>query len=209
MDGEVSTDGGSTWTDAVANTQIGGWIKFDKVSGSGSTSAQTVTATVTAATAATTINQNVHSANLQAAAPKGTEDAPYDLSMHTIYGEERAAGSVTANSYVTNAPGWYAFPLVYGNAIDWNKNSSTGVNTSAYAPSGSGTYFLSPFQSSEGSITSPYISGAISAYPYWEDVPSYGPDCTPHSVLFAFFLYLCSVFRTMRDVDQREILPHY
>lgn len=170
---QVTTDGGTTWSDAEANKTYGGWISFDKVAGTGSAEDQTVTATVAAATGTTTINKTEHDAALQNALPKGTADAPYDLSMHTIYGDERTK-PVTANCYVIDAPGWYAFPLVYGNAIDWTKNTTTGNNTTAYYPSLSGTNFLGIFQSSEGNITSPYITGATSAYPFWEDVPSYG-----------------------------------
>lgn len=53
---------------------------------------------------------NPHNEKLRQATPKGTKEAPYDLSM--------ASGTkTTANTYVINAPGWYSFPLVYGNAI--------------------------------------------------------------------------------------------
>lgn len=51
--------------------------------------------------------------------PLGTEAEPYDLS--TMGGTE---ARTTANCYIVNAPGWYSFPLVYGNAIKNNNNNS-------------------------------------------------------------------------------------
>lgn len=54
------------------------------------------------------------------AGSKGTEGSPYNLS-------NKDGGSTvenTANCYMVGAPGWYCFPLVYGNAItDGNTNA--------------------------------------------------------------------------------------
>ena len=121
--------------------------------------------------------ENQHNDILRANDRKGTENHPFDLSMHDIYGNENESGATTANSYVVNSGGWYAIPLVYGNAI---KNNS--VNTIAYAPekpSDSITSFLTPFYNSmELGIKSPYIDTDLgagnlstwSAFPLWEDV---------------------------------------
>ncbi len=49
---------------------------------------------------------------LRGRAPLGSEDNPYDLS--TLGGTE---AMTTANCYMVTAPGWYTFPLVYGNAF--------------------------------------------------------------------------------------------
>lgn len=110
---------------------------------------------------------------------KGTESAPYDLSRYDIYGQQNTSGrSTTANCYVIDAPGWYMFPLVYGNAI---KNGTT--NTGAYRPGVSAPLALSNFIGADGNtITSPYIlqdgglslSGMYDACIIWEDVmPGY------------------------------------
>lgn len=172
---QYTTNGGSSWTDAVANQTIDGWISFDVVSGSGSSSPNTVTATVVAASSETDYTLG-YTAILRATPEMGTESEPYDLSMYDIYGDPRTAGKpVTANCYVVSAPGWYAFPLVYGNAIDYDKISTDGDNTEAYNPTGtSAARFLKPFRSGTGDITSPFITGATTAYPLWEDVPAYG-----------------------------------
>ena len=69
---------------------------------------------------------------LQNAEPKGDASAPYDLSTHDIHGKTHS--QTTANSYVVSAPGWYKFPVVYGNAI-----TNGADNKSAYDPYASGT----------------------------------------------------------------------
>ena len=76
-----------------------------------------------------------HTERLLNAVQKGFESAPYDLSMHTIYGDARTRAK-TANSYIINAQGWYAFPLVYGNAIDDNVAPAGFINVNAYNPGG-------------------------------------------------------------------------
>lgn len=62
--------------------------------------------------------------NLFPSESKGTEGSPYNLS-------NKNGGSTvenTANCYLVGAPGWYCFPLVYGNAI-----TDGADNTAAYA----------------------------------------------------------------------------
>ncbi len=169
-------DGGE-WVKAVAGGKAGGFVTFATVSGSGSTAPTGETVSITAD--ASEKKSLSHNDRLQSATARGTEAAPYDLSMYDIYGVARTA-PVTANSYVIDAPGWYAFPLVYGNAIDAVKAAS--FNVMAYNPGGSAedtNTFLSRFKNSKGSgITSPYIEsdlGAASlvgwtAYPLWQDV---------------------------------------
>ena len=168
---QYTTDGGTTWADAKAGTKIGGWITFPVVSGVGKGSAETVTATVDKATGTTaTTSSTSHTAALRNAEPRGTSSAPWDLSMHDIYGNPNSGGMTTANSYVVSAPGWYSFPLVYGNAI---KNGAT--NTQAFAPNAAanGKNYLTPFIKHDGKgITSPYISGAATAKILYQDVPN-------------------------------------
>lgn len=135
---QYSTDNGTNWVDAVKDDLINEWISFHKVSGT--PGIYQVNATVLAAGNSDLITSDaadIHDTRLREANPNGLPNRPYDLSMHDIYGNERAAGKpVTANSYVINGPGWYAFPLVYGNAIDYNKVPVDGVNSKAYKPVG-------------------------------------------------------------------------
>ena len=77
-----------------------------------------------------------------------------DLSLIDIYGKYIGTRE-TANCYVINAPGYYKFPLIYGNAIKDGAN-----NTQAYISAG-GQYqpeFVNMFNNP---ISSPYIEEDI------------------------------------------------
>ena len=108
-----------------------------------------------------------HARIMATRAPVGSSSNPYDLSMHTITGEARTK-PVTANSYVVSAPGTYCFPLVYGNAIDYNKRADIaattpgGGNKAAYQAS-TPTSPFTPFVRFDGqTISRPYILWDIS-----------------------------------------------
>lgn len=95
-----------------------------------------------------------HANALKAVGQLGTAGTPYDLSLHTPAGADCA--ETTANCYIVSAPGYYTFPLVYGNA---RKN---GVdNTVAYQSNTFKDY-------QDNKITQPQISGAASAALLWQ-----------------------------------------
>lgn len=81
-------------------------------------------------------------ATLRAEDEVGSKAQPRDLSLYNIYGEPyssqtlvssiTASGHHTANSYVVNAPGYYCFPLVFGNSIDATRGGADAVNSGAY-----------------------------------------------------------------------------
>lgn len=58
--------------------------------------------------------------------PVGSQAAPYNLSNKN--GESTVEN--TANCYMVGAPGWYCFPLVYGNAITDEKDNVTAYSSS-------------------------------------------------------------------------------
>lgn len=135
------------------------------------------------------------------ATPRGSSDAPFDLSKHPIYGNiDGPEGNMnTANCYVVSAPGYYKFPCVYGNAILNGQD-----NKSAYDPYGSGAplasvwsshasqadvYMTEHFRNAlDEAITSPYIFNDFStltnydAVVVWQDtdeddeIIKYGED---------------------------------
>lgn len=76
-----------------------------------------------------------------AATVPGSKAAPYNLS------NENGGSNVenTANCYMVGAPGWYCFPLVYGNAI-----TDGGPNQAAYSSTHIVNHLNEP-------ITAPYI----------------------------------------------------
>ena len=114
------------------------------------------------------INDNVE--RLRSASVLGSQSSPADLSTannNTLGAGLRGAN--TANCYIVRAPGWYSFPLVYGNALKGNL-----ANTGAYSPSASGGTVLKPFVDAYGqAITSPWINEgahkAVSARIEWQD----------------------------------------
>ena len=162
---EFSTDGGASWT-----TDKPDWLTDFTTSGQGSTVSQSFNATVGAQAGTDT---NPHTAILKAAAPKGSAGQPYNLSNGT--GAAQVVN--TANCYVVGAPGYYSFPLVYGNAI---KNGAT--NTSAYTTANSGSNILSTFINHTGNgITDPYITNNAGCVPakaelVWQDALSLVSD---------------------------------
>lgn len=162
---EFSTDGGASWT-----TDKPDWLTDFTTSGQGSTVSQSFNATVGAQAGTDT---NPHTAILKAAAPKGSAGQPYNLSNGT--GAAQVVN--TANCYVVGAPGYYSFPLVYGNAI---KNGAT--NTSAYTTANSDFNILSTFINHTGNgITDPYITNNAGCVPakaelVWQDALSLVSD---------------------------------
>ena len=125
-----------------------------------------------------------------------TTASPQDLSMYDIDNltATRTSGKPkTANTYVVDRSGWYMFPLVYGNAIDWEMGSATtGWNTMSYTDGTSGWdpaittnnyeiegFVLHTFRNYlDNDIDSPYIidnvGGSTSDYEaviVWEDKP--------------------------------------
>lgn len=94
----------------------------------------------------------------------GTATSPFDLS--TIYGQMN-----TANCYVVNAPGYFKFPLVYGNAIKNGQTSSSSYTYTAPDNYDNKDYpSLTKFIDYKGEvITTPRISGGKDAILVWED----------------------------------------
>ena len=173
----------SQWAVARAGEEIGGLVTLtmDGISSGGSilgSGGATISMAVSAGTASAV---GTHTQRLQDAQPKGRESAPYDLSMHTIYGDARTLAK-TANCYVVRSQGWYAFPLVYGNAIDDNVAPAGFINVNAYNPGGETDptpTILTRFKNYRGQgIRLPYIEQDLetsltgwSATTLWSDAP--------------------------------------
>ena len=140
---EFSTDG-QNWTTSKPD-----WVTAFTAKGNGSLEASSYDATLSSTEG---ITSNEHTDILRKTRPRGSESAPYDLSTG---GSDDLSLRNTANCYVVNAPGWYCFPLVYGNAV---KNGK--ANTSAYiSPLSGSDDFLTNFINHLGNdITDPYIN---------------------------------------------------
>ncbi|ADV43735.1 fimbrillin family protein [Bacteroides helcogenes] len=161
-----STDNGASWTDIQPD-----WLTAFTVSGSGGEVTHSYNATVGPQIG---IDNSSHTTALQNTPTKGSVNIPYNLANQTNGDSDNEN---TANCYVVNAPGYYSFPLVYGNAI---KNSI--ANASAYTSTASGTNILSPFINHTGNgITDPYINKNANCTPskaelVWQDAQNLVTD---------------------------------
>lgn len=158
---QFSTDDGATWSDTKPE-----WLTAFTASGAGGTTATSLNATVKAQTGTT---NNPHTTALRARGEKGSSSTPYNLSNGT--GGSRVEN--TANCYVIGAPGYYSFPLVYGNAIKGGATNSSSYSSTA----ASGSTILNPFINHAGAgITGPYLTdnGCVPAKAelVWQDAPS-------------------------------------
>lgn len=143
---KYSTDGGTTWADVATNGTTGSGSDHTITNNNGGAGATIVTGTGVSTSTYTAgepreanINgqaaSNVPSTNtipairadLRTRGNRGTEQAPWDLSKHDIFGNSHTM--TTANSYVVDRPGWYMFPVVYGNGI-----TNGAINADAYRP---------------------------------------------------------------------------
>ena len=155
---EFSTDGGTTWSPTKPDWLTGFETSENEYD-------DEVTVTVAAQTGVKIGAE--HTENLQKATAKGTSSSPYNLSNQTNGG---STIENTANCYVVSAPGYYSYPLVYGNAI---KNSQT--NSSAYTSTKTEATTLQKFVNHLGNaITAPYISNNSNCKPssaelVWQD----------------------------------------
>lgn len=80
-----------------------------------------------------------------------------DLSYYDFVTHRMEATRTTANTYIISAPGWYKFPLVYGNAIENNvdpvANTYTGLPVGLIGDTG----HLNNFKKAKASATSTNI----------------------------------------------------
>lgn len=105
-------------------------------------------------------------ATLQAKSEVGSESSPVDLSIRTKDGNQVRE---TANCYVVNAPGWYMFPLVYGNGI---KSSTTAYDNNLTGFKGS-VFTTHENTKKMSALSSPWIydnyNTTMSAELLWQD----------------------------------------
>ena len=165
---QYSVDGGATWTASKPT-----WLTDFTDSGEGGEEGTSYDATLGAQTITASTGNHIYT--LQKADAKGTAAVPYNLANQT---DGDTTVENTANCYVVNAPGYYSFPLVYGNAI---KNSKT--NSSAYTSTVTDNdNVLTPFINHLGNgITDPYIANNTGCTPataelVWQDAENLVTD---------------------------------
>lgn len=177
---EYSIDNGTTWSTTAPSWLTPGVIDMD-----GSVTGMDIEMT---ASESPTVEVDEHHDEL---VKSERAKANFDLSLVNVATFDwinGTPGSIrrTANCYVVQGAGSYKFPLVYGNGVDWTKNTTTGINEDAYRakagvdggyrPADGDANYLGSFKDHlDQNITSPYIatqhSGkAMSAVLLWQDV---------------------------------------
>ena len=193
--GETQMDVGVTVQYAPDNNGVPGTFGNNPPSGSGLSSASvsgSINRTIKgtwAANSGTSIStlEGLHTARMKAKGSVGTSSAPQDLSLSNLTSSGvsfRSSSPTTANCYIIDRPGWYMFPLVYGNAI-----SSGSVNSGAYTTSNSSSSIWQTLHKHDGTnINSAYIptavsqtsisSSALNALCLWQDAANTTADPT-------------------------------
>lgn len=167
---QFSTDEGKTWSEDKPE-----WLTTFTTNGTGSVRATNFRATVGAQTG---VPDNKHAEILQKRQEKGMSGSPYNLSNKT----GAAAVENTANCYVVDAPGYYSFPLVYGNAIKNGSTNSSAYTSKAFIKGTYGKEILKTFINHLGNgISDPYIVKNKECIPakaelIWQDAPSLVTD---------------------------------
>lgn len=106
------------------------WLTVSASQGSGSASGEQLRLTVSEESIQDPESPKIKiNQSLKAAAPRGTEAKPFNLSNPSAPATDIIAES--ANSYIVNAPGWYRLPLVAGNGMRSSGTSSI-ANTRAF-----------------------------------------------------------------------------
>ncbi len=163
---QYSTDNGTTWSDTPPT-----WLPDAPTASEGSVTGETLPLEMEAQYNTGT---DGHRDILMRRDTVGEEDNPFDLSTVNVATGATVART-TANCYVVSAPGYYKFPLVYGNGV---KNGA--VNESAYyqanPPADVSMYnqYLTRYKDHlDQDITDPYITntytGTLSAELLWTD----------------------------------------
>ena len=154
---EVSNDNGHTWT-KMSRSEADKIINLSKESGNGSpaTNGEKVTATVHWDVVDKLAERNK---KLQKGQTHGSPLSPFNLATGNFgYDVEKGKGT-TANCYIVSAPGTYAIPLVYGNAIKKGAYNAIAYNSGPKC-----------YKNYEGKpISNPYIIGGAKAKLIWQD----------------------------------------
>lgn len=140
-------------------------------------------------------------ATLRNRTPVGSKERPRDLSLYNIYGEPygaqtsvpsiTAAGRHSANCYVISGPGWYCFPLVFGNSLDATRGDEQGINKSAFSYRERYYGYLNP------------LNPETPHYRYYIETPTILPSDVRLSgyELIAFWQDVVSGFQFISDMD--------
>ena len=104
---EVSLDGGVTWGTPTTTKPV--FMTGFTVNGNGSVDFTSYNATLAP-------SDRLQNDALNTKTPIGSQNSPWDLSKHNPGATSGSEGTQrTSNCYVVSAPGWFKFPVYYGN----------------------------------------------------------------------------------------------
>ena len=140
--GARDIDANSDWrrisSYSPANSDKAGWISFANTSLGNGGKDVNETRSITASSFRRHVNSNnpdeffkdAISGNIHPSGINNLSDKAnaIDLSMYNLMGN-RLSGMTSANCYVVSAPGWYKFPLVYGNTLKNGSNNMGAVQS--------------------------------------------------------------------------------
>ena len=134
---KIQYQDGSSWTDVASNGSTGAnpHTISGGVTGNGGTAGEGRYANITGTAQSVVVTANDIKTEMAQRSARGTSSSPWDLSMHDIFGE--AHSMTTANTYVIDHPGWYMFPVAYGNGI-----TNGAINANAYRPGEGGDQYV-------------------------------------------------------------------
>ena len=187
---QISTDGGTIWNDLTKDNKSNygaDWFNPTLSIYSSSINFSPLVLTVDMAERVTVddIEAVQTSALKNGKHPSGIDNSTkanaIDLSMYDLLGNP--ISQTTANCYIVSAPGWYKFPIVYGNAIkNGTTNTNAFVSSAAQVDNGKGEdAILTNFVDHNGAnITQPWVTNAHSGGAYyiskaelvWQDEPN-------------------------------------
>ncbi|MBQ9073613.1 MAG: fimbrillin family protein, partial [Muribaculaceae bacterium] len=116
-------------TDDGTEKSVPDWFIMEAVEGSGNVSVLSYNYSVIPNLDAAS-SQSHQNLSGNGNAHKGSVDDPYNLSNNQLYSVNKTPVN-TANCYIVSAPGYYTFPLIYGNAVTNGmvmNNSFTGID---------------------------------------------------------------------------------
>ncbi len=165
---------GSSWSWTDWSTTRPDWLYSFTASADGSTTATNYRAKFNAIT-----GHNTHSDELRGRTPKGQENRPWNLATN----DNNTGYGTTANCYIVSAPGWYMFPLVYGNA-----RVNGGHNPESYKNHLSGASVLNDFVKHDNQrIQGADIGGVSSAGLVWQDAHNLVTDISVYNDMYIRF----------------------
>lgn len=96
----------------------------------------------------------------------GSQSAPRDLSKYDADGVfDEANLRNTANCYIVSQPGWYKFPLIYGNAVEQGVFNTSSYSQPTLANVGQGRVRTTFLAHDDQPITSPSIEAHLNGSP--------------------------------------------